>query len=82
MLSGFLISGSRLFNCFIVKGKKEFSCSLGQSETPGQSATLYLLQNISLGHEPLSSCDPVRILYVQYALAFMMVDIKLPNVNI
>ena len=29
----------------------------GQNETPGQSETKYLLQNISLGHELLSSPD-------------------------
>ena len=47
-----------------------------------QSETIYRLQNTSLGHELLSSRDPVRILYVQEARAFMMVDIKLRNVNI
>ena len=47
-----------------------------------QSETIYRLQNISLSHELLSSRDPVRTLCVQEARAFMMVDIKLRNVNI
>ena len=54
---------------------------MGQSETPGQIETIYLLQNISLGYEPLSSRDQVRILYVQNVRAFMMVGINLHNVN-
>ena len=57
-------------------------CNPGQIETPGQSETKYLLQNISLGHELLTSHDPVHILHVQFVHAFMMVDIKLRNANI
>ena len=48
----------------------------------GKVRQYIFLQNISLSHEPLAFREPIRFVYVQYALAFMMTDIKLLNVNI
>ena len=52
-----------------------------QSETLGQSETIYFLMIISLGQQLQNSCTLVSILYISNSRVLRMVGLKFRDVN-